>query len=99
MNIIKSIRVWRNNIDELRSLDCLEFVIVSQDRNRRMDITVRFKDEATDGSPIARTGDWLVQYKTGKWQRFGNNVYQSLSFNPVQKRPQLYFLTLAEWFT
>ena len=91
MNIIKSIRVWRNNVEELRSLDCLEFVSVSQDKHRRMDITVRFKDEATDGSPIARTGDWLVQYKTGKWQRFGNNVYQSLSFNPVQKRPNFVF--------
>ena len=56
-----------------------------------MDITVRFKDDATDGSPIARTGDWLVQYKTGKWQRFGNNVYQSLSFNPVQKLPNFIF--------
>jgi hypothetical protein len=38
MNIIKSIRVWRNNVEELRLLDCLEFVSVSQDRHRRMDI-------------------------------------------------------------
>lgn len=56
-----------------------------------MEITVRFKDEVTDGSPIAHTGDWLVQYKTGKWQRFGNNVYQSLSFKPVQKQPNFIF--------
>lgn len=91
MNIVKSVRVWRNNIEELMSLDCLEFVNVSEDRHHRMKITVRFKDEVTDGSPIAHTGDWLVQYKTGKWQRFGNNVYQSLSFKPVQKQPNFIF--------
>lgn len=91
MNIVKSVRVWRNNIEELRSLDCLEFVNVSEDRYHRMEITVRFKDEVTDGSPIAHTGDWLVQYKTGKWQRFGSNIYQSLSFSPVQKRPNFIF--------
>lgn len=91
MNIIKSVRVWRDNIEQLRSLDCLEFVNVSKDRLRRTSITVRFRNGATDGSPIAHTGDWLVQYKTGKWQRFGNNVYKSLSFNPVQKRPDFIF--------
>lgn len=30
MNIVKSVRVWRNNIEELRSLDCLEFVNVAR---------------------------------------------------------------------
>lgn len=80
MKITRSIRVWSKNKDELLKLDCLEFV--REDARDKKQITCRFKNGVTQGSPIAHTGDYLVQYETGKWQRVGANVISTLVFNP-----------------
>lgn len=80
MKITRNIRVWSGNKDELLKLDCLDFV--REDANDKKQITCRFKNGVTQGSPIAHTGDYLVQYETGKWQRVCANVIGTLVFNP-----------------
>lgn len=80
MKIIRSVKVWRKSIDELKSLGCFEFV--KTDENDPRQVTCRFKHGATKGAPIAHTGDYIVQYETGLWQRMGVNVYEELNFSP-----------------
>lgn len=65
---------------ELEKLDCLAFV-KTDDKDPKQ-ITCRIKDGMTQGSPVAHTDDFLVQYETGLWQRFGANAHASLVFNP-----------------
>lgn len=79
MKIIFSIRVHRDNLERLRQLKCLQSVDVSEDGKK---ITCQFKDNKTRGSLIARTGDWLVEFSSGLWQRYGNEAYQGLCWNP-----------------
>lgn len=80
MRITRSVKVWHDNMKELNKLDCLDFI--KTDEKDPKQITCRFKDGMTQGSQVAHTGDYLVQYETGLWQRFGANVYASLVFNP-----------------
>lgn len=80
MKIKRSVRVWSGNKNELLKLDCLEFV--REDEKDKKQITCRFKNGMTQGSPVAHTGDYLVQYESGKWQRIGANVIDTIVFNP-----------------
>lgn len=79
MDIKYSIRVHKNNLETLKTLKCLQSVSVSEDGKA---VTCQFKDNKTRGSLIARTGDWIVEYATGEYQRFGNEAYQRLCWNP-----------------
>lgn len=80
MKIIRSVKVWRKSIDELKSLGCFEFV--KTDKKDPRQVICRFKHGMTQGSPIVHTGDYVVQYETGKWQRMGSAMYQGLTFEP-----------------
>ncbi len=82
MRILRSIRVWSDNLDELRKLECLRSVIVDGVRG----ITCHIKDNRTTGSLVAHSGDWLVEYETGMWQRFGDTAHSTLVFNPANSR-------------
>lgn len=81
MNIKYSIRVHGNNLETLKTLKCLQSVSVLEDGKA---VTCQFKDNKTRGSLIARTGDWIVEFATGEYQRFGNEAYQRLCWNPSQ---------------
>lgn len=71
MDIIQHIRVQAQNIEVLKNLDCVRDV--KTDRNN---ITVYLKDNKTLGNLIALTDEWLVEYRTGMWKRFGKEAYQ-----------------------
>lgn len=71
MDIIQQIRVQVQNIEVLKNLDCVRDVKI--DGNN---ITVYLKDNKTLGNIIALTDEWLVEFKTGMWQRFGKEAYQ-----------------------
>lgn len=71
MDIIQQIRVQVQNIEVLKNLDCVRDM--KTDGNN---ITVYLKDNKTLGNLIALTDEWLVEFKTGMWQRFGKEAYQ-----------------------
>ncbi len=80
MKITRSVKVCRGNMKELEQLDCLAFI--KTDEKDKRHITCRLKNSATQGFPVAHTGEYLVQYETGMWQRVGAGVYASLVFKP-----------------
>lgn len=79
MKIIYSIKVHIDHLKTLQGLKCLQSVDVGEDGKS---ITCQFKDNNTRGSLIARTNDWLVEFSTGEWQKFGDAAYQQLVWNP-----------------
>lgn len=79
MNIKYSIKVHKDNLEKLQTLKCLQSIDVSEDGNH---VTCQFKDNKTRGSLIARTGDWLVEFASGEWQRYGSEAYATLCWNP-----------------
>ena len=78
MKVIYSIRIKRNKIDELRKLDIVESVDLTTDGN----IVVSLKPELTDGKLEAAKDEYLVQWESGKWQRYGSVAYDLLCLNP-----------------
>jgi hypothetical protein len=56
MKVIKTIRIRKENIGDIRKLECVENVVE--------------KDE------------YLVKWKSGKWQRFGETAINNLYKNP-----------------
>ena len=84
MKVIYSIKVHKDNVSQLKKLDC--FTSVRKDTAGK--IICQFKDNKTRGSMIARTGDYVVQFGSGEWQRFGAEAYSSLVKNPTEKGAQ-----------
>jgi hypothetical protein len=78
MNVIYSIRVYKGNINVLKTLKCFESVSMSGDG----DIICQFKPNKTRGNLIARSGDWVVEYSTGEYQRYGSEAYNRLFRTP-----------------
>lgn len=68
MKIIYSIKVHIDHLKTLQGLKCLQSVDVGEDG--------KSIDNKTRGSLIARTNDWLVEFSTGEWQKFGDAAYQ-----------------------
>lgn len=79
MKIIYSIKVHRDHLKTLQGLKRLQSVDVGEDGKS---ITCQFKDNKTRGCLIAHTNDWLVEFATGEWQKFGDAAYQQLVWNP-----------------
>lgn len=79
MKILKSVRVHKDNLEKLKTLQCLQSVSTSEDGRQ---VVCRFKDNKTRGSLIARTDDWLVEFETGEWQRYGSEAYSTLVWSP-----------------
>lgn len=79
MKVIYSIKVHRDNLKTLQGLKCLQSVESVKMANQ---ITCQFKDNKTRGCLIAHTNDWLVEFATGEWQKFGDAAYQQLVWNP-----------------
>lgn len=79
MKVIYSIKVHSDNLKTLQGLKCLQSVDVGEDGTS---ITCQFKDNKTRGSLIARTNDWIVEFATGEWQKFGDSAYHQLVWNP-----------------
>lgn len=82
MKIIQHVKVWRKTVGELKTLDCVETVSVNPADPKA--VTVRLFDSKTRGHRFAHTGDYLVKFETGLWQRFGCNAFQALHLNPSE---------------
>lgn len=86
MKVIYSIKVHRDNLEKLQKLDCFSSVGTDTSGN----IVCQFKDNKTRGSLIARTGDYIVQFGSGEWQRFGSEAFSLLIKNPSAKGTEIY---------
>ncbi len=78
MKVIRHIKIKRETVGELLKLDAVERVELWHDGN----IVVFLKSELTEGKREAMKDEYLVQYKNGKWQRYGSEAYQKLFHNP-----------------
>ncbi len=78
MKVIKSIRITKDTIDALKRLDVVENVSTTPSR----DIIVRLRPEFTEGKLEAIKNEYLVQWESGKWQRYGSIAYDLLFHNP-----------------
>ena len=77
MKIKKSIKIERKNLNELASLDCVEKATVKGNQ-----ITVRLKEEYTNGSRTLHEGESLVQYDCVLYQRYGEEAILRLVNTP-----------------
>ena len=80
MKVIKTIRIRRENIGDIRKLECVENVV-----EKEGDIKVTLKPEHTDGRLEAVKNEYLVKWKSGKWQRFGEAAFNHLYKNPAKE--------------
>lgn len=78
MDVIKQIKVTYKNKSQLEKLDCVQHIELISER----EIAIRLKDECTEGLPVIQEGEYLIQWKTGKWQRFGAESYNKLCTKP-----------------
>lgn len=80
MKITQYIKVWRKTVRKLEELDCVE--AVSVDPAEPKAVTVKLLDGTTRGCRYAHTGDYLVKFASGQWQRFGSGAFMALCLNP-----------------
>lgn len=78
MKVKKTIRVRKDTVNDLLKQECVERVDQCHDGN----IVVKLFPGYTDGKPELRKGEYLVQFNSGKWQRFGADAFQKLLKNP-----------------
>lgn len=77
MRITRFIKITTASCGIITELPCVESVARSPSG-----ITVNLSPSHTSGSLQARTGDYLVCYASGKWQRFGSEAFFRLVTNP-----------------
>ena len=82
MKAIQHIKIERRNIEKLKALDCIRKI----EEDKTGDITCYLHPESTCGLPIAKEGEYLVQFETNMWQRFGAIAYLALVSNPSEER-------------
>ena len=80
MKVKKTIRIRKENIRELKKLECVESI----EQNGR-DILVHLNPEYTEGKQEAVRDEYLVQWGSGKWQRFGEAAFNHLYKNPAKE--------------
>lgn len=78
MKVKKTIRVRKETVNDLLKQECVERVEQWNDGN----IVVKLFPGYTDGKTELRKGEYIVQFNSGKWQRFGAEAFQKLLNNP-----------------
>lgn len=78
MKVKKTIRVRKETVNELFKQECVDKIELWHDGN----IVVKLLPGYTDGKPELCKGEYLVQFNSGKWQRFGAEAFQKLLKNP-----------------
>lgn len=78
MKVKKTIIVRKETVNELLKQECVERVEQWHDGN----IVVKLLPGYTDGKPELCKGEYLVKWKSGKWQRFGETAINNLYKNP-----------------
>lgn len=76
MRAIKHIRIRKETVGEILKLEAVEKVEMWHDGR----IIVRLRPECTDGKCEAMLDEYLVQFKNGKWQRYGSEAFQRLGY-------------------
>lgn len=74
MKVVKHIKIRKETVGEILKLDAVETVEMWHDGR----IVVRLLPECTDGKCEAMKDEYIVQFKTGKWQRYGNEAFLRL---------------------
>ena len=82
MKAIQHIKIERRNIEKLKALDCIRKI----EEDKTGNITCYLHPESSCGLPIAKEGEYLVQFETNMWQRFGAIAYLALVSNPSEER-------------
>ena len=82
MKAIQHIKIERRNIEKLKALDCIRKI----EEDKTGNITCYLHPESTCGLPIAKEGEYLVQFETNMWQCFGAIAYLALVSNPSEER-------------
>ena len=83
MKIIKDIRVKKENIDIIRTLECYK-----SDKIVDGILTVYLNATETKGSLFVREGDYIVQFASKQWQRVGCEAYNRIFKNPAKEGDQ-----------
>ena len=78
MKVKQYIRIRKDTIDEVSRLDCVERV----EYGHNGEIVVLLKPECTKGNRQVRKDEYLVQWKSGLWQRYGSEAFGRLFKNP-----------------
>lgn len=78
MKIKRSIKIAKDTVAELEALDCVNSVAVSGS-----EILVILSDVNNKGNTIAHKGDFLCQFDSGLWQRFGSEAMNRTYKNPA----------------
>lgn len=82
MDVKKYIEVTCRNYKELKKLECVKDIQLKS--GTELELTI--KPECTQGMPIVREGDYLVQFASGSWQRFGSEAFLKLNLLPSKIR-------------
>ena len=83
MKIIKDIRVKKENINIIRTLECYK-----SDKIVDGILTVYLNATETKGSLFVREGDYIVQFASKQWQRVGCEAYNRIFKNPAKEGDQ-----------
>lgn len=82
MDIRNHIKVTYRNFSELRELECVKEIKLLSEH----EVVLRIKPDCTKGHPIAREGDYLVQFSSGLWQRVGSDAFMRLTLKPSKEK-------------
>lgn len=77
MYVKKQIKICKENLELLRSLPAVRSVVVG-DGGRN--IKIRLHDDS-----VLHKGDYLVQFASGLWQRFGAVAVNNLVMRPSDR--------------
>lgn len=78
MKVKNYIRIKKETVGKIRELDAVERVDMRPGGN----IVVFLKEESTDGKREVFKNEYLVQWGSGKWQRFGDSAFLALLKTP-----------------
>lgn len=78
MKVIKTIKIDKSNIEEISSLECVDGFEWWHDDT----LVVRLRPEFTKGRQTLMDGDFLCQFESGLWQRFGAEALNRISRTP-----------------
>lgn len=78
MKIKSSIKIDKANIKEISSLECVDGFDLWHDGT----LVVRLNPEFTKGRLTLTSGDYLCQFDSGLWQRYGSEAMSRALMNP-----------------
>lgn len=71
MKIVKTIKISKTNIEEILFLECVDRLGWSEDGT----LEVHLNPGLTKGRLTVREGEYLCQFASGLWQRFGSEAF------------------------